>query len=181
MHGQATRTRRHHHALENLIPDHEGCVSSRFLTFRDIVANEATVEPSGRSWVSALHPTNKETHHQHTGHSQDKVSSSLSPLDKCSEIYMAIYNNGDHTAHTLTLAIFGSHGISIETIGTSFTVGAVRVPQALEAFPRDRVTVASLQGIHIAAAVARYAGSPWHCWVSIVTVCTSVSGMESRI
>lgn len=85
------------------------------------------------------------------------------------------------TLLTLTLAIFRSYRISIEAICTSFTMGTICVPQALETLPCDRVTVASLQGVNIAAAVAWYTGSPWHCWVSIVTVCTSVSRMESRI
>lgn len=72
-------------------------------------------------------------------------------------------------------AVFGSHGISIEAICTPLTVGTVCVPQAFQAFPGDRVTVARLQGINIATAVAWYTGSPWHGWVSIVTVCTSLT------
>lgn len=72
-------------------------------------------------------------------------------------------------------AVFGSHCVSIEAICTPLTVGTVCVPQALQAFPGDRVTVASLQGINIATAVAWYTGSPWHSWVSIVTICTSLT------
>lgn len=94
---------------------------------------------------------------------------------------MAVYNGWDLVAHTLTLAIFGNHGISVKAVRTPLTMGAVCVPQALQAFPRDGVTVASLQGIDIATAVAWHTGSPWHRRVSIVTICTSVAEMESRI
>jgi hypothetical protein len=79
------------------------------------------------------------------------------------------------------MAVFGSHSISIEAICAPFTVGTVCVPQALQAFPGDRVTVASLRGVDVATTVTRYTGFPRHRGVSIVTICTSVSKMESRI
>ena len=79
----------------------------------------------------------------------------------------------DFTAQTLTAAIFGCHSVPIEAISTPLTVGTVRVPNAFQALSGDRVTVTRLEGVHIAAAVARNTGFPGHCWVSIVTVCAS--------
>lgn len=78
------------------------------------------------------------------------------------------------TAHTLTTAVLRGHRIPIETVSTPLTVGAVGVPKASQAFSGDRITAPRLQEVNVAAAVAWDAGVSGHCWVSIVTVCTSV-------
>lgn len=78
------------------------------------------------------------------------------------------------TAHTLTTAVLRSHRVPIETVSTPLTVRAVSVPKASQAFSRDRITASSLQEVDVATAVTWDAGVSRHCWVSIVTVCTSV-------
>lgn len=72
-------------------------------------------------------------------------------------------------------AVLGCHSVPVEAISTPFTVGAVCVPQALQALPGDRVTVTSLRGVHVAAAVTGNTRFARHCWVSIVTICTSLT------
>lgn len=92
-----------------------------------------------------------------------------------------INNDPELIAHVLTLAIFGSHSITIEPICTPFAVGTISVSHTLQAFPGDRVTVSSLRGVDITIAVTQYTGFPGHCWVSIVTIGASVSKMKNRI
>lgn len=57
---------------------------------------------------------------------------------------MAISNGSDFAAHTLTAAIFSSHGIPIEAVRTPLTVGTSRVPNAFQALSGDGVTVTGL-------------------------------------
>lgn len=78
------------------------------------------------------------------------------------------------TAHTLTTAVLRGHRVPIETVSTPLTVRAVSVPKASQAFSGDRITASSLQEVDVATAVTWDAGVSRHCWVSIVTVCTSV-------
>ena len=78
------------------------------------------------------------------------------------------------TAHTLTTAVLRSHCVPVETVSTPLTVGAVGVPKASQAFSSDGITAPRLQEVNVATAVTWDAGVSGHCWVSIVTVCTSV-------
>lgn len=89
-----------------------------------------------------------------------------------------ISNGLDRTAHTLTAAIFGCHGIPVEAVSTPLAVAAIRIPDAFQAFSGDRITAPGLQGVNVAIAVTREAGIPRHCWVSIVTVCASARKIE---
>ena len=57
---------------------------------------------------------------------------------------MSISNGSDFAAHTLTAAIFSSHGIPIEAVRTPLTVGTSRVPNAFQALSGDGVTVTGL-------------------------------------
>ena len=78
------------------------------------------------------------------------------------------------TAHTLTTAVLRGHCVPVETVSTPLTVGAVGVPKASQAFSGDGITAPRLQEVNVATAVTCDAGVSRHCWVSIVTVCTSV-------
>lgn len=92
-----------------------------------------------------------------------------------------ISNGLDCTAHTLTAAIFGCHGIPVEAVSTPLAVAAIRIPDAFQAFSGDRITAPGLQGVNVAIAVTREAGIPRHCWVSIVTVCASARRLKRQM
>lgn len=72
-------------------------------------------------------------------------------------------------------AVLRGHCVPIETVSTPLTVGAVGVSKASKAFSGDGITAPRLQEVNVATAVTCDAGVSGHCWVSIVTVCTSLA------